>query len=483
MEQPTTATPKVGETATQVPEVPLSRWRRLWYGLRGRFARQAAIAAVAMGAFVTVGHFLGGVIGWWHAWELTTGGHKAPAKAPAQVGQQALSLVVLPFATEAADKVEDWFADALLGELTILATQLHNATVIGRDTAATYKDKAVDPRIVARELGVRYVVQGRLKREGDAVHLNVALIDGKDGAQRWSDRFVAERGRINETLDEAIFRLARHLQIELVRGVGARGGQKSADAGSAEELSLRGWALWLSGLSKANVLEAKTLFERAVALDPNLVRAWGGLAVMSQQASNNGWDDRAAALRRVEESHRQLERLDANHYYTYLVRTTDSFNRRDSEGLLRTTRAWTERYRHPAALGALTVALMFNGQPDEAVTAAETALRLSPRDPLVPEWQYRLAMAHFTAGHYENALELARMAQGNGPAVPWPPIHAAALVRLGRASEAQVVFDEFRARHPSVQTVHVERRIFGTHPVFVQAREQLLADLRGLGFR
>lgn len=474
-----------GDSTTAPPEAPLRRWHRLWGGLRSRFARQIALAAVAVGAFVTAGHFLGGLIGWWHAWELTAGGHKAPVIATAGADAPAMSLVVLPLASEHDDgRVEDWFADALLGELTMLATQLHGASVIGRDTAAAYKGKAVDPRTVAKELGVRYVVQGRLRREADAVHLNVALVDGRDGSQRWSRRFVVERGRVNEALEDVVAQLARHLQIELVRTVGSRGGPSSADQASAEELSMRGWALWFSGFDKANVLEALALFERAVSLDPNLVQAWGGVSIMSTHAGNNGWvADRQAATRRFDEGHRQLERLDADHYFTYLARVTRAYFARDMEAMLRAARAWTERYRHPAAFGSLAAALMFNGMPDEAVAAAETALRLSPRDPLLADWQYRLAMAHYVAGRYDQSLEWARTAVGNNPALPWPPLHAAALVRLGRPDEARAVFEDFRTRHPKIESVHVERRIPGTHPLFVRAREQLLADLRGMGFR
>jgi len=479
-----TQTPAAPET-TRPPSAPAPRWQRLWGGLRTRFARQMAIGAVVVGAFVTVGHFLGGLIGWWHAWELTAG-HPAPAsgKARAGVDVKAMSLVVLPLATAGDDKLEDWFADALLGELTMLATQLHGASVIGRDTAAAYKGKTVDSRIVAKELDVRYVVQGNLTREGDAVRLNMALIDGRDGTQRWAQKFLAQRGNVNATLEDVVAQLARHLQIELVRTVGSRGGPKSAEHASAEELSMRGWALWFGGLSKANVLEALALFERAVALDPNLVQAWGGVAVMSINAGTYSWvDDRAAALRRVEEAGQQVERLDSNHYYSFLSRWIRAFNAKDTPGMLGVAQAWVERYRHPVAYAGLGYALMFNGRPDEAVVPIETALRLSPRDPQLADWQYRLAMAHFTAGRYEQALESARAAQANNSALPWPPIHAAALMRLNRAQEAQAAFDEFHTRHPKVEAAQIERRLPGTHPLFVQARERLLADLRALGFR
>lgn len=111
----------------------------------------------------------------------------------------------------------------------------------------------------------------------------------------------------------------------------------------------------------------------------------------------NSWlPDRAAALRRIDEAAAQLERLDAEGNYTYQVRTIQSFLRQDWDEMLRVTTAWIARAGPPAAFGARGYALLLSGHADEAIADLHHALRLSPRDPIRAEWQYRLAMAHFT---------------------------------------------------------------------------------------
>jgi hypothetical protein len=130
------------------PVQPL--WRTVWSKLRSRFARQVALVAVAIGAIATVGHFVGGMIGWWHAYELTFGGHKAdPAsvkpKSPA-ARTDVQSLVLLPLVDESEKRDGDWFIDMLTSDLTAELSRMPGALVISRDTARTFKGKTVDPQ-------------------------------------------------------------------------------------------------------------------------------------------------------------------------------------------------------------------------------------------------------------------------------------------------------------------------------------------------
>ena len=123
--------------------------------------------------------------------------------------------------------------------------------------------------------------------------------------------------------------------------------------------------------------------------------------------------------------------------------------------MLRNTTEWSGRYRLPLAFGAHGAALLFNGRFDEAVPVLERALRLGPRDPFRAEWQYRLALAHFGAGRYELARDWSQTAASTTPTLLWPPIHAAALLRLGRREAAQQAFDEHMRRHPGFAVRHV----------------------------
>jgi tetratricopeptide (TPR) repeat protein len=126
---------------------------------------------------------------------------------------------------------------------------------------------------------------------------------------------------------------------------------------------------------------------------------------------------------------------------------------------------------------------MLNGRFDEAVPVIERALRLGPRDPFRAEWQYRLALAHFGGGRYELARDWSQSAANTNARLVWPPIHAAALLQLGRREAAQQAFDEHMRRHPKFGTAQALSRLPSEEPGYGEMRARLIAGLRELGLR
>lgn len=397
----------------------------------------------------------------------------------------ALSLVVLPLSLEGGMSDSEWFADALLGDLTAQVARLPGSFVIARDTAHAYKGKSPDPRAVAKELGVRYVVRGSLRQDGRTMRLNLVLIDGETGGQRWAEKFDFERARLNQTLDDIVLQLARFLSIALWQSAGDRSATLSPAQVTADDLSMRAFAVWVRGFTRENANEALRLLEEAVAKDPNSIRGWSGIAFVSFSAGWNNWvPDRAASFQRSEEATRKLEHLDPDGVYTYQAKVIRAFLKKDWPGVLRISQMWVEQHPyHPPAHGGHGMSLISNGRAQEAVPYLERALRLSPRDSFRAEWQYRLALAHFTLGQYELAYEWGSTAQAANPSLPWPPVHAAALVRLGRNEEARRVFEGFIARHSAFDQSHVSQRLNASHPTFVEARDRLISSLREVGLR
>ena len=151
--------------------------------------------------------------------------------------------------------------------------------------------------------------------------------------------------------------------------------------------------------------------------------------------------------------------------------------------MLRVSEVLAERHPNPVAFAAYAQALALNGRPAEAVAPLEMALRLSPRDALRAEWQYRLAFAHFMLNQYEQARDWGHMAQINNPDLPWPPIHAAALVRLGSKVEGKVVLDEFLLHHPKYEISDIGQRLGGADPRVAESRDRLISSLREIGMR
>lgn len=396
-----------------------------------------------------------------------------PAQAPA------LSIAVLPLTIEGSAGDVEWMADALHGDLITELARSPDTWLIARDTMATFKGHVADPRGVARQLGVRHVVQASLRREGEQIRLNVTLVDGDAGVQRWGDTFVTSRAALPHAVGDLALRIERALLPEMFRAGAARRAALSPEQVGADDLAMRGMALWHRGLGRENVVEGLALLERAVALDPSSVRAWGGIAAMTIHGLLNGWlPDRAAATRRLAEVTARLEHLDREGQATYNVKTVNAFLAGDAGAMLQLTSAWVDRHRTPWALGAHGFALMVNGRFDESAQALERALRLSPRDTLRAEWQYRLAMAHFAAGRTDLALVWGQAAALANPALRWPPVHAAALWERGERDAARHSMSQFVARHGNVTAEQVRRRLPGAEKRFAAARDRLVEALR-----
>lgn len=391
-----------------------------------------------------------------------------------------LSIAVLPLAIEGNSADLDWMADALHGDLITELGRSPDTWLIGRDTMTTFKGQASDPRRVARELGVRHVVHGSLRREGEAIRLNIALVDGGTGVQRWAETFLASRAALPGVLGDLAVQIERVILPEVFRAGAARHAALSAEQVGADDLAMRGIALWHRGLNRENVLEGLALLERAVAIDPDSIRAWGGISAMTVHGLLNGWlPDRTAATRRLAEVAAQLERLDREGQATYNVKAINAFLKSDVAAMLQVTRAWVERHRTPWALGAHGFALLTNGRFDDSAQALERALRLSPRDTLRAEWQYRLAMAHFGAGRLALAHEWGGAAALVNPKLRWPPVHAAALWQMGQRDGARALMADFSARHGALTLEQIRRRLPGDGPQFSQARERLAQALAG----
>ncbi len=398
----------------------------------------------------------------------------APMSQRPRGAAPALSIAVLPLEPEALPAAERWLADALHADLITEVSRLIGSLVIARDTMVGYQGRRVDPRAVARELGVRHLVRGTLRLEGPRVRLNLALIDGETGAQRWADIFVTGRSQLPQALGEFAVQVERALQAELYRATAGHALAASQPPTEADDLAMRAFALWFRGYRRAHVLEALPLLEQAARQDADCARAWAGIAFMRSIAWANGWAGELPGVRaQVDQAAAQLDRLDRDGHYTYQAKFIALFLRRQAQALLAQAGDWCARHPRPTAHGALGAALLMHGRFDAAAAALQQALRLSPRDPMLPDWQYRLAMAHFGAGRLEPARDLSLVAESTSPGLAWPPIHAAVLALAGQQQAAQRAWAAAAGR--SLQgTLHgIDRLLPGDEARWLQARARL----------
>ena len=215
-----------------------------------------------------------------------------------------LSIVVLPFANLSDDPEQDYFADGITDDLTTDLSHLADSFVIARDTAFTYKGKPVDAKAIGRELGVRYMLEGSVRRVGEAVEVNAQLISTDTGAHVWADRFEGEIGSLGKLQFEVVARLANSLGAELVKAEALRAERERPNNPDAVDLTMRGYAILFNfnGANKSSWNEAIALFERALVLDPKNAPAMTGLATALIARPYGGWsDDPKADLARAAE--------------------------------------------------------------------------------------------------------------------------------------------------------------------------------------
>jgi TolB-like protein/DNA-binding winged helix-turn-helix (wHTH) protein len=263
-----------GDAAIRPPAAAPGTWRALW----PVFAAAVALCLIAAAAATQ-----------WRP-------------VPQESGPR-LSIVVLPFENMSGDKEQDYFADGITDDLTTDLSHLQDSFVISRGTAFIYKGKPVDAKEIGRELGVRYVLEGSVRRLGEKVEVNAQLVSTETGAHVWADRFEGERTKLGELQLEVVSRLAISLGVALVKAEALRAARERPVNPDAVDLAMQAQVQWNLPDSKARTNEAVTLAERALALDSQNVRALTVLAgALLDRVSDQWSDDPAGDIARAEKA-------------------------------------------------------------------------------------------------------------------------------------------------------------------------------------
>jgi TolB-like protein/Flp pilus assembly protein TadD len=325
-----------------------------------------------------------------------------------------LSIVVLPFTNLSNDPDQEYFADGITDDLTTDLSRISDNFVISRNTAFTYKGKPTDTKQIGRELGVRYVLEGSVRRTGDQVRVNAQLIDTESGAHLWADRFDTDRANLAEAQSEITGRLAWALNIELLSDASRRIERENAVNPDARDLVMRGWASWYRPASLANGQEALRAFERALEIDPRSSDAKIGIArvlvgTLAYQWNSTSYQDDAVQQDEVRAERLLLEAVesDSNQSMAYavigLLRRMQS---RLSESRIAFEKATTLDPNFEWANMQLGWTLLFLGGPDDAIARGQKSLRLSPRDPNISNIFQLLGWCHLVTSQVDEAINL-----------------------------------------------------------------------------
>jgi TolB-like protein/Tfp pilus assembly protein PilF len=315
-----------------------------------------------------------------------------------------LSIVVLPFANLSNDPEQQYFADGITDDLTTDLSRLRNVLVISRSTAFTYKGQGVEAKKIGRELGVRYVLEGSVRRSGNQVRINAQLIDASNNTHLWAEHFDQDIGDLFSVQNEITGRIANTLGWELIGAETAR----PTDRPDALDYILRGRAaLGGGGDVHENIEKAVDLLEHALALDPSSVEAQSRLA--NALVSRAAWKDAAAAavdLKRAEELIAQALATSPGDPYTHRVKgKLLRLKRRCDEAIPEFEIMLASNRNDPLTLVDLSMCKFLTGGSDkEAIALVEQATRLSPRDPTTPFWYTWMGLVHLLQSSIDEAI-------------------------------------------------------------------------------
>jgi TolB-like protein/tetratricopeptide (TPR) repeat protein len=370
------------------------------------------------------------------------------------------SIAVLPFQNMSGDPEQDYFADGTVEEIITALSRFRHLFVIARNSSFTYKGRAVDVKQVGRELGVRYVLEGSVRKSANRVRITGQLVDALTGAHLWADRFDGGLEDIFDLQENVTASVVGAIAPKLEEAEIERAKRKPTESLDAYDYFLRGMASFHQFSRDANA-EALRLFYQAVNLDHDFASAYGMAAWCYVQRRDAGWvtnrRQEIAETARLARRAAELGRNDAVALGTGGIALTFVV------GELNEGSAMIERALELNPNLATT--WLFSGwqriclgEPDVAIKHLARAIRLSPFDPFTFRAHDGLAHAHFFAGRYDDALSWAQKAiQGRPNWRAGMRIVAAAAALGGRLKEAQQAMARVRENDPTWRLSHVRK--------------------------
>jgi TolB-like protein len=393
-----------------------------------------------------------------------------------------LSIVVLPFTNLSGDPTQDYFVDGVTESLTTDLSRLRDAFVIARNTAFAYKGRPMDVRAIGRELNVRYALEGSVQRSGDRMRVSAQLIDAESGAHLWADRFDKPLAHLFDMQDEIVVRLASQLQAELI-GAEARRAVRSTNPDSLD-LYFQGEALIHRGLALHTLIDARTLFSRALDIDPGHVDALVGLALVEiVLVGSHLPGERAAHVTAAESAAVQALSLAPGHALAHhAMGTVLTWSNRAKRGVSELKLALELNPNLADAHADIGVARIFLGQAEATERHVAEAFRLSPRDWRAYQWFGWIALSKLFLGAYDEAIEWCGKSISANRDFPMLRFaFAAALALQSRVDEAQEHVKAGLAMLPSFTVRWHRATPHSDNPIYLAARERVSEGLLKAG--
>ena len=369
------------------------------------------------------------------------------------------SIAVLPFTNMSGDPEQEYFSDGITEDIITALSRLRWFFVIARNSTFGYKGQKVDVKQVGRDLGVRYVLEGSVRKSGQRVRITSQLIDAMTGNHIWAERYDRELTDIFALQDEITMSVTAAIEPKLLAAEGIRAETRSIEDLGAWDLVTRA----LSHLWKLTAAESKiaiALLREAVDRHPNYAPAHSMLAFALLVSSYIGWipgrGDRELA---GQLAHRAVE-LDEDDPWAYMALGILAWvERQTDEAVSRFRAAIDLNPNFAAAYGYVGLALVFDGQSEEALRCFEQAMRMSPRDPSNLFFA-GTSVAHYMAGRYPEAVKWGRQAVQQRPGIlSGHRILCASLAQAGQIEEAKAVMNTLRQLQPDISIAWVKQSV------------------------
>ena len=402
---------------------------------------------------------LKGVPGEWRLWALSLNSAEAgaaeigvpPPATPSLPMPDKASIAVLPFTNLSGDPEQDYFADGVVEDIITGLSRIKWIFVIARNSSFAYRGKAMDVKQIGRELGVRYVLEGSVRKSANRIRITAQLIETGSGSHIWADHYDRSLDDLFAVQDELTISVVGIIEPSLRKAEIDRARRKRPDSLDAYDLYLRALPLTFTAMPH-DAEEAVALLDRAIELEPDYAAAHAMIAWCHEQRFLRGGlrdDAKQAALRHarraIAEGADDAAALAIGAFVIAVIEldfetATAAFDR-----------AFALSSSSALALGFSSIVRAWRGDDAMAIDDAERAIRLSPFDPLLYLPYVGLAYAHFAAGRFEEAAAAASLASQSNPRFSMPYVlHASALANLGRAEEAGQLLHRLREIDPGL---------------------------------
>ena len=409
-----------------------------------------------------------------------------PEVEPASVERMAFalpdkpSIAVLPFNNMSDDAGQEYFVDGMTEDLITDLSKVSALFVIARNSVFTYKDRPVKAQQVAEELGVRYVLEGSVRRVGDQVRINAQLIDAVTGGHLWADRYDGSMANVFELQDQVTRTIVAALEVNLTNKEQDTRTRKRNDNPQAYDVFLQGWEL-LQQFTPQSIAAAVPHLERALDLDPDYSRAHAALATAYLEAWRNRWVKQLGlsylGTARKAKHHLELALLHPTPLAHQTAAKLAIAQNRPEDAIVESERAIALDPNDPAGYIALATSMIYAGNAEQAEPALEKAMRLNPHHG--PDYLVLLGQMRFDMERYEDAVKILQSAVIRNPGSDTALLYlASAYGHLGQKKQAEETIESFNQLRQSQDLSGFNKGIIDHWPVGGTAeRERLGAGL------